>query len=166
MVGIIELIMGILKTTIKDVSITPLREIADDRGSVLHMLRCDADEFTQFGECYFSEVVPHAIKAWKKHTIQTQNIAVPVGKIRLVIFDDRKKTNPQGELMILDLGRPEAYQRVKIPPGIWYGFTCISKTTALIVNCADHPHNQSENLLRDVNDPYIPYSWIENKKIK
>ena len=74
MVGIIELIMGILKTTIKDVSITPLREIADDRGSVLHMLRCDADEFTQFGECYFSEVVPHAIKAWKKHTIQTEQI--------------------------------------------------------------------------------------------
>ena len=41
--------------------ITELRQVSDERGSVLQMLRCDAPEFTRFGECYFSEVLPGAI---------------------------------------------------------------------------------------------------------
>jgi len=43
---------------IDDVLITDLRQIGDERGAVLHMLRCDAPEFVRFGECYFSEVLP------------------------------------------------------------------------------------------------------------
>ncbi len=158
--------MGIIQTDIAGITVTVLREIADERGAVLHMLRCDAEDFTQFGECYFSEVMPTAIKAWKKHIIQTQNLAVPVGRIRLVIFDDRENSPSNGKLLIMELGRPDAYQRVQIPPGIWYGFTCISNTPALLANCANHPHIQSESLLLDVNDHSIPYSWTDNKRIE
>ena len=154
------------QSDIVGIKITQLREIKDERGAVLHMLRSDAEDFSQFGECYFSEVLPNAVKAWKKHIIQTQNIAVPVGRIRLVIFDNRENSPSQGKLIIMELGRPDAYQRVQIPPGIWYGFSCISKTSALIANCANHPHTQSESLLVDVNNPTIPYSWAYNKRIE
>ena len=41
---------------IKDVIITPLRIIADDRGSVMHMLRSDSKIFKNFGEIYFSTI--------------------------------------------------------------------------------------------------------------
>lgn len=145
---------------IEGVYIAPLTEIADHRGSVLHMIRCDSPDFVKFGECYFSEVLSSSIKAWKKHTIQTQNIAVPIGRIRLVIYDNRESSKSKGKLCILVLGRPEAYSRVTIPPNVWYGFKCISTTPALLVNCVDHPHTAMESEVLDVNDPHIPYSWV------
>ena len=65
---------------------------------MLHMLRCDSTEFTEFGECYFSEVFPGVIKAWKRHRYQTQNLAVPVGRILIVIYDDRPNSISFGQL--------------------------------------------------------------------
>lgn len=139
---------------------TELRQISDDRGAVLHMLRCDAPEFERFGECYFSEVMPGAIKAWKRHHLQTQCIAVPVGRIRLVIYDDRDGSVTRGQVQERELGRPDAYVRLRIPPGLWYGFTCISATPALLANCPDLPHKPAESEARPADDPAIPYAWI------
>lgn len=148
---------------IEDLKITPLREIEDKRGSVLHMMRCDSTDFVKFGECYFSEIFSGSIKAWKKHTIQTQNISVPVGKIRLVIYDCRDLSSTKGNILILELGRPEKYYRITIPPNVWYGFKCISKISALIVNCADYPHDAKESQILDLKDSSIPYSWLPKK---
>lgn len=144
---------------IEGVTITELRQIGDDRGAVLHMLRCDAPEFRRFGECYFSEVLPGSVKAWKRHRVQTQNLAVPVGRIRMVIYDDREGTATRGQVQVLELGRPDAYFRLRVPPGLWYGFACLSVTAALLANCADFPHDPAECDLRPINDPGIPYQW-------
>lgn len=154
--------MNIERAEIAGVVNTPLREIKDERGAVLHMLRCDADDFSRFGECYFSEVAPGAVKAWKRHVLQTQNIAVPVGRIRLVIYDDRQGSATKNNILLLELGRPDAYQRVQIPPGLWYGFACLSDSAALVANCADQPHAAGESEIRNYNDPAIPYSWDDN----
>ncbi len=43
---------------IEGVMLTTLRQITDERGAVLHMLRADAPGFRGFGECYFSEIRP------------------------------------------------------------------------------------------------------------
>jgi dTDP-4-dehydrorhamnose 3,5-epimerase len=139
---------------------TELCQISDERGAVLHMLRSDALEFVRFGECYFSEVLPGAIKAWKRHRVQTQHLAVPVGRIRLVIYDDRVSSPTQGNFQVLELGRPDAYVRLVIPPGLWYGFACISVTPALLANCADLPHDPAESELWPANDSRIPYAWV------
>lgn len=144
---------------IEGVTLTELRQIYDDRGAVLHMIRSDAVEFTRFGECYFSEVLPSAIKAWKRHRVQTQNLAVPVGRIRMVIYDDREGSITKGQLQELELGRPNAYLRLQIPPGLWYGFTCVGDMPALLANCADFPHDPTESDLRPIDDAEIPYSW-------
>lgn len=150
---------------IDGVVLTTLKEIKDERGSVLHMLRSDSPDFIQFGECYFSEILPGAVKAWKKHTKQIQNIAVPVGRIKLVIYDNRYKSSTINNLLVLELGRPDTYFRVQIPPGVWYGFTCISASAALIVNCANIPHNPKESEILSYFDSLVPYSWEEDKEI-
>ena len=144
---------------ISGVMLTSLRQISDERGAVLHMLRCDAPEFVHFGECYFSEVMPGVIKAWKRHHKQTQNIAVPIGLVRMIIFDDRESSVTRGNLIDLELGRPDKYFRISIPPGLWYGFSCVSIVPALLVNCADLPHDPDESELIDINNPLIPYKW-------
>ncbi len=148
--------------TIHDVVLTPLRELSDRRGAVLHMLRADAPDFTRFGECYFSEVLPGAVKGWKCHRHQTQNIAVPVGCVRFVIYDERPASPSHAALMVLELGRPDAYQRLRIPPGLWYGFTCLGDRPALLANCADLPHDPADGLTRPEDHPGIPYSWAND----
>ena len=144
---------------IKDVTLTELKQFSDERGSVLHMLRNDDPTFTSFGECYFSEVLPGVVKAWKFHHAQTQHLAVPVGRIKIVIFDDRKSSSSRGNIQVIELGRPESYFRLKIPPKLWYGFTCISDKPSLLVNCVDIPHDPQDSQIRVENDVSIPYEW-------
>ncbi|MBI3632687.1 MAG: dTDP-4-dehydrorhamnose 3,5-epimerase family protein [Candidatus Vogelbacteria bacterium] len=148
---------------ISGVTSMELRQIPDERGAVLHMLRCDAPEFTHFGECYFSEIVPGAVKAWKRHRAQTQTLAVPVGRIRMVLYDDRQGSTTKDRIQVLELGRPDSYRRLRIPPGLWYGFSCISAMPALIVNCTDTPHDPKESELKPLDYPNIPYHWTTNK---
>jgi len=96
-----------------------------------------------------------AVKAWKRHRAQTQNVAVPVGRIRLVVYDDRQGSSTRGRVQQLELGRPDAYLRLRIPPGLWYGFSCISPTPALLANCADLPHDPADGEVLALNDPAI-----------
>jgi len=151
--------MPTLESVIGGVLLTELRQILDDRGAVLHMLRSDSTEFTEFGECYFSEVFPGVIKAWKRHRYQTQNLAVPVGRILIVIYDDRPNSISCGQVKAIELGRPNDYLRLQIPPGLWYGFSCVSDIPAILANCADIPHDPSESDVLPVDDPRIPYNW-------
>lgn len=144
---------------INGVTYTSLKQIGDERGTVLHMLRNDAVDFTNFGECYFSEIFPGAVKAWKCHKLQTQFLSVPVGRVRFVLFDGRDNSSTKNKMEISEIGRPENYCRLKIPPGIWYGFTCISSSNALVVNCADIPFDESERLSKDSDDPAFPFKW-------
>ena len=144
---------------IEGVIVQPLREIADNRGSVLHMMRRDSKLFKQFGEVYFSEILSGKVKAWKRHKQQTQNLTVPVNNIRLVIYDNRPSSSTHGKIEEYELGRPDHYCLVHIPPMLWYGFQAFGEETALIVNCADQPHDpkQTESLPADSNE--IPYQW-------
>jgi len=144
---------------IEGVIVQPLMQIADNRGSVLHMMTRDSKFLIQFGEVYFSEIHSGKIKAWKRHKKKTQNLTVPLNKIRLVIYDDRSSSSTHGNIAEYELGRPDHYCLVHIPPMLWYGFQAFGEETALIVNCADQPHDpkQTESLPADSNE--IPYQW-------
>jgi dTDP-4-dehydrorhamnose 3,5-epimerase len=144
---------------IDGVELHPLRQIEDDRGAVLHMLRCDAPYFTRFGEVYFSLIFPQAIKAWKRHNRMTQNFAVPMGAIKLVLYDDRLQSSTWGQLAEIILGRPDHYYLLRIPPLIWYGFQGLGPMPALLANCADLPHDPTEAENLPLVQNYIPYRW-------
>jgi len=143
---------------IAGVIIRPLKQISDERGKVMHMLRNDSDLFSGFGEVYFSTIYCHKIKAWKKHAKMTQNFAVPVGEIRLVIYDGRKESPTYQELQEIELGE-DHYSLVKIPPLVWYGFQGVSLVPALIVNCSDLPHDPQESQSLEATSKVIPYEW-------
>jgi len=139
----------------------PSESLRDDRGAVLHMLRADALIFSGFGEIYFSETRPGAVKAWKRHKRMTQRFAVPIGRMRLVIHDDRSGSTTSGRTQTIELGRPDAYLLVIVPPMLWYGFAAIGDQDALMANCADLPHDplESEHLDHAESHGRIPYAW-------
>ncbi len=143
---------------IEGVAITPLRQITDDRGKVMHMLRADSPVFQQFGEIYFSCINPKAIKAWKLHRRMTLNYAVLHGRVRLVLYDDRDGSSTRGEVQEFLLGE-DNYCLVTVPPKIWNGFEGISEEFAIVANCATLPHDPNEVERRSAFDPGIPYSW-------
>lgn len=147
---------------INGLQIKKLRRISDERGSVMHMLRCDQAEFVQFGEIYFSEIFPEVTKGWKLHRKMTLNYAVPCGEIKVVLYDQRKDSHTFGEVNEIYLGRSN-YDLLTIPPLIWTSFACVSSVTAIVANCATMPHDPSEVLNCDIDDPRIPYNWAENK---
>ncbi len=138
----------------------PLKQIADERGKILHMLSIHSPHFTAFGEVYFSVVNPGIVKAWKYHSVTTQNIAVPVGKIKLVIYDGRPDSPTRGTIDVIETGE-DHYRLVKIPPRLWYGFQGLSTVPALIANCIDSPYDSQEIQRRDFLDPAIPFRWTE-----
>ena len=143
---------------IEGVKVTPLRQIADERGKIMHMLRSDAPHFQEFGEIYFSCVHPGAIKAWHIHKKMTLNYAVPFGKIKFVLFDDRPDSSPRGQTQELYLG-PETYQLVTVPPLVWNGFKGVGTETSIVANCATLAHDPDEIDRMDPFDPSVPYDW-------
>jgi dTDP-4-dehydrorhamnose 3,5-epimerase len=143
---------------IDGVQIIPLRQIVDERGKVMHMLRNDAAHFQGFGEVYFSAVHPGVVKAWHIHRKMVLNYAVPVGKIKLVLYDDRAGSPTKGEVQEIYLG-PDNYNLVVIPALVWNGFKGAGSETAVVANCATIPHDPAEIERMDPADPRIPYDW-------
>ena len=143
---------------IDGVVVTPLRQIFDERGKVMHMLREDSPVFTRFGEIYFSCVYPGAVKAWHMHKLMTLNYAVIAGEVKLVIYDDRAGSRTRGVVQELFLS-PENYCLVTVPPLLWNGFKGIRDSVAMLANCATLPHDASEIERKPPSDPSIPYNW-------
>ena len=143
---------------IQDVQIIPLRRIPDERGSILHMLKCTDPHFIQFGEIYFSTVYPGVVKGWHKHREISLNYACIFGRIKLVVYDDRKDSSTSREIMEIFLG-PDNYSLVIIPPGLWNGFKGMSKPYAIVANCCTHPHDPTRSERMDPFQNLIPYNW-------
>jgi dTDP-4-dehydrorhamnose 3,5-epimerase len=143
---------------IEGVVLTPLRQIFDERGKVMHMLREDSPSFTRFGEIYFSCVNPGAIKAWHLHRSMTLNYAVIQGEIKCVLFDDREGSSTRGQVQELFLS-PENYCLLTVPPLIWNGFKGIGDRAAIVANCATLPHDPQEIVRKSAFDSSIPYDW-------
>ncbi len=143
---------------IHGVQIHPLKQVVDERGKIMHMLRADANHFRAFGEIYFSCVNPGAIKAWHIHTQMTLNYAVVSGHIKMVLFDGREDSPTRNEVQELFIGEWN-YNLVTIPPLVWNGFKGIGDRMAIVANCATHPHDPEEIQRLDPFSPDIPYKW-------
>jgi len=143
---------------IDGVVITPLAQIRDARGKVMHMLSIESKVFRKFGEIYFSCVHPGIVKGWHLHKRMVLNYAVPYGKIKLVLYDPRKKSKTKGQFMEIVLS-PDNYQLVTIPPCIWNGFRGLGTQTSIVANCASIPHDPSEIQRIPFDDPGIGYDW-------
>lgn len=143
---------------IEGVKVTPLTQILDERGKIMHMLRSSDEHFQNFGEIYFSTVEPGAIKGWHIHSKMILNYAVPHGKIKFVIYDDRAESATRGVVQELFLG-PENYCLVTVPPGVWNGFKGVATSASIVANCSSIPHDPDEIDRLDPFDPSIPYRW-------
>jgi dTDP-4-dehydrorhamnose 3,5-epimerase len=143
---------------IDGVIVTPLRQILDERGKIMHMLRSTDAHFREFGEVYFSWVHPGVIKGWHIHKKMHLNYAVPVGKIKLVLYDEREGSPTRGEVNELFTGT-DNYCLVTVPPMVWNGYKGCGTESSMVANCATLTHDPGEMDRLDPFDGRIPYDW-------
>jgi dTDP-4-dehydrorhamnose 3,5-epimerase len=138
---------------IKDVIVTDLDVINTPGGNVLHAIKRTDDGYNGFGEVYFSQIKFDVIKAWKKHDRMTLNIVVPLGKIRLVMFDGRNALDSRFQEIVIS---HDNYCRVTIPPKIWVGFQGMA-AESMLVNIANIEHDPLEVERKNIKQ--IDFNW-------
>jgi dTDP-4-dehydrorhamnose 3,5-epimerase len=146
------------QSVIEGVKIIPLRQIVDERGKIMHMLKATDPHFISFGEIYFSCAWPGTVKAWHIHTSMTVNNAVLSGRAKLVIYDLRKDSPTKGKLQEIFLGE-DNYCLVQIPPGLANGYKAYGDKMVILANCASEPHRPEEMIRMDPFTSEIPYNW-------
>ncbi|MBF0198644.1 MAG: dTDP-4-dehydrorhamnose 3,5-epimerase family protein [Planctomycetes bacterium] len=149
---------GSTENSIVGVSITKLKQIKDERGSVMHMMRNDKEPFKQFGEVYFSTLNPGVTKGWKKHLAMTQHFTVPYGSIKIVLVDTRDDSPTKNNILEVTIS-PANYILLTIPPLITYAFRNESEEISFLANCTDIVHDPNESMAMPLDSPDIPYSW-------
>ncbi|MGB9694030.1 MAG: dTDP-4-dehydrorhamnose 3,5-epimerase family protein [Fervidobacterium sp.] len=137
-----------------------LKQVADERGWLIEVLRSDWEHFQKFGQVYLTAAYPQVVKAWHMHKKQTDNIACIKGMIKLVLYDDRKKSKTKGEINEFVIGEKNLLM-VKVPPQVWHGFKTITEEYALIINIPTELYNYKEPDEHRLppNTDKIPYDW-------
>lgn len=120
------------------VFVTPLKRVANPKGDIYHALKKSDNGFAGFGEAYFSTIHANAIKGWKKHTLMTMNLVVPVGDVEFYLHEESS-----GCTYVVHLGE-DNYQRLTVAPGLWMAFKGLADGLNLVLNIANITHDPDE----------------------
>ena len=143
---------------IEGVKITPLKQIKDERGKIMHMLKSSDAHFNGFAEIHFSVAYPEVVKGWHKRPNMTSSISVVFGKVKWVLYDDREGSQSKGEIMEIFLGE-DNYCLLQIPPDLMSGYKTIGLTQSIVANCTDKTHSDEGKVNIDPFNNDIPYDW-------
>lgn len=149
-----------MEKRIDGVKVKTLRVMPDERGRLMEILRSDDEIFQQFGQVYMTTTYPNVVKAWHYHKIQTDNVTVVKGMLKLVLYDQRDGSPTKGEINEFFIGEHNPLL-VQIPKAVYHGWMCISETEAIVINIPNEIYNSTKpdeyRLHPHEND--IPYEW-------
>jgi dTDP-4-dehydrorhamnose 3,5-epimerase len=142
-----------------------LKAIPDERGRLMEILRADDELFEKFGQVYITTAYPGVVKAWHYHKLQTDNMAVIKGMMKIVIYDARKGSPTYDEVNEFFLGEHN-FKLIQIPPMVYHGFKCIGQEEAIVINVPTQPYNHEhpDEYRVDPYDKSIPYDWKLKEK--
>ncbi len=146
---------------IQDVQVKRLNVIADERGRLMEMLRCDDPLFKKFGQVYLTTAYPGVVKAWHYHKKQWDHFVCVRGMMKVVLFDSRDGSPTKGEVNEFFLGDHNPIL-VQIPPLVYHGFKCISDHEAVIINCPTecYVYAAPDEFRVPPHKNDIPYDWL------
>ncbi|MFH1006953.1 MAG: dTDP-4-dehydrorhamnose 3,5-epimerase family protein [Candidatus Latescibacterota bacterium] len=145
---------------IDGVKIKKLQVIPDERGRLMEIFRSDDVLFERFGQVYLTTTYPGVIKAWHYHEIQTDNIAVVHGMLKLALYDDRVDSPTKGEVMELFPGVQNPIL-IQIPKAVYHGWKCIGQEESLVINCPTetYHYDRPDEYRLPYDTDQIPYDW-------
>jgi len=145
---------------IDGMKIKKLKVIPDERGRLMEILRGDEEMFQKFGQVYMTTTYPGVIKAWHYHKIQTDNIAVVKGMLKVALYDPREGSPTRGEVDEFFIGEHNPLL-IQVPPQVYHGWKCISEQEAIVINCPTEPYNYKnpDEYRLPFDTDQIPYDW-------
>ncbi|MBI4178043.1 dTDP-4-dehydrorhamnose 3,5-epimerase family protein [bacterium] len=145
---------------IDGVFVKNLKLNCDERGRLMEIFRCDDEGFDRFGQVYMTTAYPGVVKAWHYHKKQADHFVCLKGMMKLVLYDSRPKSRTKGAVQEFFLGDFNSIL-VKIPPGIYHGFKCVSEDEAIVINIPDFPYNRKspDEFRLPAHTKKIPYEW-------
>jgi len=145
---------------IDGVMVKKLKVIADERGRLMEILRADDEMFANFGQVYMTTAYPGVVKGWHYHKVQSDNMAVVHGMMKIVLYDGRKDSPTFGEVNEFFAGvhNPIA---VHIPPLVYHGFKGIAEEEAIVVNTPTemYRYREPDEFRVHPHENDIPYDW-------
>jgi dTDP-4-dehydrorhamnose 3,5-epimerase-like enzyme len=159
----IEIRVASSHQSIDGVVVQPLKLIKNERGRLMEVQRADDAVFPGFGQLYVTSTLPGVVKAWYRHHRQTDQIAVIVGHLRLVLFDPRESSPTQGAVQVVELSADEPVL-VQIPIGVWHGFRAEGdrEALALHMNTVAFDFDAPDEDRLPSNADAIPYRWSDS----
>lgn len=145
---------------IEGVATKNLKVIPDERGRLMECLRSDDDLFIKFGQMYMTTTFPGVVKGWHLHHAQWDNVVCVRGMIKLVLFDEREGSPTKGRVDEFFIGEHQPLL-VRVPPGVWHGWKCVSVEEAYIVNAPTevYVYDTPDQDELPYDTPRIPYDW-------
>lgn len=129
---------------------TGLPLIINTSGNVRRVFKSKPDNKLAFSEIYFSELNPKSIKAWKHHSLQTQNISVAFGRVRVICVIEK----PLGKVFgVFDMNSEGCHGVLTIPNGIYYALINQTDEPVILINATDIVHNPEESHTLPKNHP-------------
>jgi dTDP-4-dehydrorhamnose 3,5-epimerase len=130
--------------------LSPLKVIDHVKGDVMHALKKSDDQFSGFGEAYFTKIHMGKIKGWKKHLKMTMNLIVPIGNVKIVVFNESLNI-----FQSFNIGDSN-YKKLTIPPGYWVAFRGLSQNN-IMLNIANIEHDPEESI--NLSIEHFSYEW-------
>lgn len=145
---------------IEGVLIKELAISADKRGYSVEIMTRDEDIFVGFGDIHLTAAYPGVVRAWHKHEQKSENVLCVQGMAKLVLFDSREGSSSRGELMQVFLGEDKLLV-VRIPPGVYHGYKCVSDREAVLFVISDKPYDRDNPDVKRLppDTVEIPYDW-------
>ncbi len=145
---------------ISGVLVKKLKVIPDERGRLMEILRNDDEMFSRFGQVYMTTAYPGVVKGWHYHKVQSDNMAVVRGMMKIVLYDPRDGSPTKGQVNVFFAGEHNPIL-VHIPPFVYHGFKCVSPEEAVVVNTPTETYNYKEpdEFRVDPHKNDIPYDW-------
>jgi dTDP-4-dehydrorhamnose 3,5-epimerase len=138
----------------------------DERGFFRELIRVSDPFFEEgFAQLSHSLMHPGVTKAWHLHKTQVDWWYVPLGVLKVALYDTRPESPTKGAIQELFMGGDHGYTVLKIPPGVAHGCKAIGGSAHLIY-VTSMVYNKEEELRIPHDDPEIGYDWVSGPEIK
>ncbi len=140
---------------IDGVRVRELKQVHDERGYLMELMRKDWEQFEEFGQVYMTSAYPGIVKAWHYHKEQTDNFVCVFGMAKVVLYDAREDSTTKGRINEFFTGEKRP-MLITIPPLVWHGFKSVGPDKAVIVNIPTKLYDYDEP-----DEHRVPYDTSE-----
>lgn len=131
-------------SNIKKIKFIEKKIIKHHKGNILKYINKSDENYSKFGEIYFSWIKKNKFKGWKFHKKMHMNLTVPIGNVKFTFFDEKSQ-----QKFTFNLGEKK-FGVLYVPPKIWFGFKNMSKKKdSLVINFSNIIHDKNESINKD-----------------